>query len=135
MKQTPKVNDVFKGDERFVHGYKFPSGYPDEPVQIGITTPSDNALDESRRDAKFRIQRVEPFGGADSAHGSFGYRIFAVRLNDDCSDNPNGEAVVLFVGRPDPLDIVGSMKLVFEPLNNWPEPERKDPPPFLHRCC
>lgn len=136
MKQTPKVNDVFKGDERFVHGFKFPSGLADEPVQIGgAAGHPHNASDESRKKAMFRILRVEPFGNPDCAHGSFGYRIVAVRLDADMRDNPDGEQILFFVGRPDPLEIVGSMKLVFQPASEWPEPEPKDPPPFLHRCC
>jgi hypothetical protein len=135
MKQTPEIDDVFKGDDSFVHGFKFPSGYQHEPVQVGVTKHSDNACDESRKDAKFRVLRVDPYGGAETAHGSFGYRIFAIRLNDDCSHNPAGEHIVLLVGRLRPLAIIGKMKLVFEPLSDWPEPAPKSPPVLLHRCC
>ena len=134
MKEAPKVNDVIAADERFVHGFKFQSGDPDEPVQVGTTYPSDNSYDETRKNAKFRVVRVSP-EVQEKLFAVVGLKIWAIRLNDDDTDNPDGERIYIYANSPEEINIVGRMRLVYEPKSDWPEPKPVSRPPLLHRCC
>lgn len=114
MKNIPQINDVFAADERFVHGFRFECGDPREPVQIGVTTPSDNARDESRQHARFRVLQVNPQRGVVARDGVFGADVRAIRLGKDNSDDPEGEIIMIYLNSGEELSIVGRMKLVFE---------------------
>jgi hypothetical protein len=135
MEQPPKVNDVIKGDERFVCGFKFPSGYPEEPVQIGESVHGDNAHDPSRNGALFRVLMTRPAADAPAHLKPPVWQVFAVRLGGNGVDDPAGEHILIRISGKDELEIAGCMRLVFEPKSEWPEPEPKKTPTFLHRCC